>query len=287
MDRTSSPVENISDTAHWVALYRARETERRDAHFHDPYARMLAGERGEEMMRTMRGSRSNMWAFVVRTCVYDEIILRLIQHNSVDTVLNLAAGLDTRPYRLHLPATVHWIEVDLPAILTYKEEKLANEQPTCHLERVKLDLAESEARKALFARVNAGAKQVLVITEGLMIYLTAEQATTLATDLHAEPHFRYWLTELTSPFVLQMLQRSWNSQLAAGNARLQFAPEDGVKFYERLGWRVAEFRLSIQEAHRLRREMWLAWLIRFLIRISPPKRREMYRKDGFVLLDRE
>lgn len=287
MDRTSSPVKNISDTAHWVALYRAIETERRDAHFHDPYARMLAGERGEEMMRTMRDSRSNMWAFVVRTCVYDEIILRLIQHNSVDTVLNLAAGLDTRPYRLQLPAPVHWIEVDLPALLTYKEEKLVNEQPTCHLERVKLDLAESEARKALFARVNAGAKQVLVITEGLMIYLTAEQATSLATDLHAEPHFRYWLTELTSPFVLQMLQRSWNRQLASADSRMQFAPDDGAKFYERLGWEVAEFRESLEEAHRLRREMRYAWLIRFLIRISPPKRREMYGKDGFVLLERE
>lgn len=287
MDRASSPVENISDTAHWVAMYRAMESERRDAHFHDPYARMLAGERGEEIMRTMRGGRSNKWAMVVRTCVYDEIILRLIQQNSVDTVLNLAAGLDTRPYRLQLPATLHWIEVDLPDILTYKEEKLANEQPTCQLERVKLDLADSEARKALFARVNAGAKQVLVITEGLMIYLTAEQATSLATDLHTEPNFRYWLTELTSPFVLQMLQRSWNSQLATGNARVQFAPEDGVKFYERLCWRVAEFRLSMEEAHRLRREMRYAWLIRFLRRISPPERREMYGKDGYVLLERE
>lgn len=287
MDRASSPVENISDTAHWVAMYRAMESERRDAHFHDPYARMLAGERGEEIMRTMRGGRSNTWAMVVRTCVYDEIILRLIQQNSVDTVLNLAAGLDTRPYRLQLPATLHWIEVDLPDILTYKEEKLANEQPTCQLERVKLDLADSEARKALFARVNAGAKQVLVITEGLMIYLTAEQATSLATDLHTEPNFRYWLTELTSPFVLQMLQRSWNSQLATGNARVQFAPEDGVKFYERLCWRVAEVRLSMEEAHRLRREMRYAWLIRVLIRISPPERREMYGKDGYLLLERE
>lgn len=263
------------------------ESERRDAHFHDPYARMLAGERGEEIMRTMRGARSNMWAMVVRTCVYDEIILRLIQQNSVDTVLNLAAGLDTRPYRLQLPTTLHWIEVDLPAILTYKEEKLGNEQPYCQLERVKLDLADSEARKALFARVNAGSKQVLVITEGLMIYLTAEQATSLATDLHAEPNFRYWLTELTSPFVLQMLQRSWNSQLATGNARIQFAPEDGVKFYERLCWRVAEFHLSMEEAHRLRREMRYAWLIRFLIRISPPQRREMHGKDGYLLLERE
>ncbi len=287
MDRLSSPVENISDTAHWVAMYRAMESERRDAHFHDPYARMLAGERGEEMVRTMHGGRSNAWAMVVRTCVYDEIILRLIQQNSVDTVLNLAAGLDTRPYRLQLPATLHWIEVDLPDILTYKEEKLAHEQPTSQLERVKLDLADSEARKALFARVNAGAKQVLVITEGLMIYLTAEQATSLGTDLYAEPKFRYWLTELTSPFVLQMLQRSWNSQLATGNAQIQFAPEDGVKFYERLCWRVAEFRLTMEEAHRLRREMRYAWLIRFLIRISPPERREMDGKDGYLLLEHQ
>jgi O-methyltransferase involved in polyketide biosynthesis len=39
------PVRNISDTALWVAHYRAVESERADAHFHDPYARALAGER--------------------------------------------------------------------------------------------------------------------------------------------------------------------------------------------------------------------------------------------------
>lgn len=255
MDRTSLPISSISDTARWVAVYRAMESERRDAHFHDPYARMLAGERGEEIVRTIRGGRSNAWAMVVRTCIYDEMILRLVKQNSVDTVLNLAAGLDTRPYRLQLPASLRWIEVDLPDILTYKEEKLANKHPTCQLERVKLDLTDSEARNAFFSRVNAGAEQVLVITEGLMIYLTAEQATSLATDLHGQPNFHYWLTELTSPYVLQMLQRQWNDQLATGNALMQFAPADGVKFYERLGWKVAEFRLSMEEAHRLRREM--------------------------------
>jgi O-methyltransferase involved in polyketide biosynthesis len=64
-------VRNISDTARWAAVYRARETERPDALFRDPYARRLSGERGvaiadalpqpaglrypEEMMRTING----------------------------------------------------------------------------------------------------------------------------------------------------------------------------------------------------------------------------------------
>lgn len=50
MSTPSLLIENISDTALWVAYYRAMETERPDAHFHDPYARMLAGERGKPLL---------------------------------------------------------------------------------------------------------------------------------------------------------------------------------------------------------------------------------------------
>src|SRR5438093_1410244 len=38
-----SPISSVSDTARWVAMYRAMESERPDALFHDPYARRLAG----------------------------------------------------------------------------------------------------------------------------------------------------------------------------------------------------------------------------------------------------
>ena len=31
-----NPIRNVSDTALWVAVYRAMESERSDAHFHDP-----------------------------------------------------------------------------------------------------------------------------------------------------------------------------------------------------------------------------------------------------------
>src|SRR5690242_597559 len=106
-------VRNVSDTALWVAVYRARESERQDALFYDPYARQLAGERGATIEKQigMPG-----WPIVVRTQVLDELILKAMEEDGFDTVLNLAAGLDTRPYRLALPTTLRWVEVDLPTM---------------------------------------------------------------------------------------------------------------------------------------------------------------------------
>ncbi len=87
-------LENISDTARWVAVYRAWETERSDAIFRDPFARTLAGERGEEIIRTLPRARDAAWAMIVRTAVMDELLLDLIAKDNIDTVVYLAAGLD-------------------------------------------------------------------------------------------------------------------------------------------------------------------------------------------------
>jgi O-methyltransferase involved in polyketide biosynthesis len=52
MSDTGPLIRNISDTALWVAVYRARETDRPDAVFRDPFARRLAGERGEQIAQS-------------------------------------------------------------------------------------------------------------------------------------------------------------------------------------------------------------------------------------------
>src|SRR5690348_7149806 len=124
-------IENISDTARWVAVYRAMETERPDALFRDPFAKQLAGEKGEQIVRTMKDGRSMAWAMIVRTQVFDEVIMAEIATDGIDLVLNLAAGLDARPWRLELPATLRWVDVDLPDILRYKLETLRDAKPKC------------------------------------------------------------------------------------------------------------------------------------------------------------
>jgi methyltransferase (TIGR00027 family) len=97
-----SLIENVSDTAFWIAHFRALESERPDALFHDPLARLLAGDRGKKIAEAMPVSFITAWIVAIRTCVIDDYIRWAIAQG-VDTTLNLGAGLDTRPYRLDLP----------------------------------------------------------------------------------------------------------------------------------------------------------------------------------------
>src|SRR4026208_1581667 len=92
--RPSMAIEHISDTARWVAVYRAMESERPDAIFRDAFAAKLAGARGDEIVEGMNRGRAMAWAMIVRTAVFDEIILEKVKGGGVDLVLNLAAGLD-------------------------------------------------------------------------------------------------------------------------------------------------------------------------------------------------
>ena len=112
-------IENISDTALWVAYYRAMETERNDSIFKDPYAKILAGTKGKEIVENLPHGKSSSWWLIVRTKVLDNWILDLVNQKKIDTVLNLAAGLDTRPYRVDLPSGLNGREVDFVHVLTY------------------------------------------------------------------------------------------------------------------------------------------------------------------------
>ena len=113
-------IRNVSDTAIWAALYRARETEREDALFRDRFARRLAGARGDAIAAQMKGHDRHAWAWVMRTVLFDRFIAEEIAQGA-DMVVNLAAGLDARPYRMPLDPSFPWIEVDLPGILDDKE----------------------------------------------------------------------------------------------------------------------------------------------------------------------
>jgi methyltransferase (TIGR00027 family) len=286
---TDPALRNVSDTARWVAIYRAMESERADALFHDPYARQLGGERGEQIVRTLPRGTATAWPMIVRTMVFDEILLRLVDpHGSapVDTVINLAAGLDARPYRLALPSTLHWVEVDLPGILEYKEEILAPHRPVCRLERVRLDLTEEAARQELFARLGTEARCALTITEGLLIYLTEPIVAGLARDLGAQRSFRWWLSDLASPRLLKLMKRSWGRTLDAAQASFRFAPAAGLDFFTPLGWQAHEVRQTWAEARRLDRRPPRAWLYELLGRLTPPKKRaEMQDISRYILLE--
>jgi len=282
-----STIENVSDTARWVAVYRAMETARPDALFRDPYAARLAGEKGEAIVDRMKRGRAMAWAMIVRTQVFDEIILDRVRHHGVDHVVNLAAGLDARAWRLPLPRALKWTDVDLPAMTAYKQDAMRGETPACDYEAVAADLANAGERRALFERLRGASSTTLVVSEGLLIYLTADDVAALARDLHDVLGARWWLFDLASPDLLKIMDRYWTKSVAGGTARFQFAPAEGTDFFAPFGWREVDYRSSVEEARRLRREMRMMWFWRLLGMFSTAERRaRMRRFSGFPLLER-
>ena len=284
VDGRSASIRNVSDTALWVAVYRAQESEREDALFHDPYARRMAGERGRAIVDALPFGRSMAWSMVVRTVVMDKVILRCIERGA-RAVLNLGAGLDTRAFRLKLPAKLRWLDVDLPAVTAYRRECLGTAVAACRHAHVEADLRVAAERQRVIADAgNDG--PLLVITEGLLLYLAPEQVSELATQLRNAPNTRWWLADLISPPLQRAMGMVWSSQLNAADAAFRFAPADAEAYFRDLHWRQTEFHSTWTESIRMGRpapgapvwDMMLKWSV-------PAAEIAMKRMSGVALLE--
>jgi O-methyltransferase involved in polyketide biosynthesis len=177
--------------------------------------------------------------------------------------------------------------VDFPDMLAYKAERLAGERPRCVLEREAADLTVASERRAVLGKAAGAGRRVLVVSEGLLIYLRPEQVAALDDDLAAQPDFRWWLIDLASPELLKWMKKGWGRAVSAGNADFHFAPAENTTFFVPHGWREAEYRALFPDAQRLKRVPRMSWLWRIMAMLQPPKRRKaMARFSGNVLLER-
>ncbi|HET7831494.1 MAG TPA: SAM-dependent methyltransferase [Gallionella sp.] len=284
-----SVINQVSDTAFMAAAYRAMETDRPNAMFHDPLAAKLAGEQGRKIIGSLpKQAFIGGWTVVIRTKIIDEFIQAAIAEG-VDTILSLGAGLDTRPYRMELPKSVCWIEVDYPHVIDLKEIRLSGETPRCRLKRVKLDLADVEVRRTFLDEVAAQSKKTLVLTEAVTPYLSEDAVASLGADLRSHEAIKYWVADYFSPASYEYRRRSGMSQ-AMKNAPFLFEPKDYFGFFAQIGWKPKETRYFAIESERLRRPAPFSITIRLVMWImktiaSPERRLEMKRYAGFVLFE--
>jgi len=283
-----SLIENVSDTAFWVAYYRGVETRRADALFQDPLAEVLAGEQGKKIAQAMPGRFMTEWVVAIRTRLIDEFIREAVEAGA-DTVVNLGAGLDTRPYRMELPSSLVWIEADYPRMIEYKESQLAKDTPRMRLERVKIDLANVAEREGFLAQIDARAKKALILTEGVIPYLSVEAVGALADDLRAMQHISFWIVDYVSPEAIRFRSRSGISKKTQ-NAPFKFKPPDWFGFFREHGWQAKETRYLVEEAERLKRKprfpLGLKIAIRVRTLLASKERRARFKKvAGYALLE--
>ena len=281
-------IEDVSDTAFMVATYRAIETGRADALFRDPLAARLAGSHGENIVGNQpKWSLIGQWLVAMRTRIIDAFIENAIAQETT-TILNLGAGLDTRPYRMDLPKHIRWIEIDYPKIVELKERLLSDEKPNCDLERIKLDLSDILARKRMLAEIAGSSGRTLVLTEGVIPYLSTDGVASLADDLREHAVFQSWIVDYSSPKT-RRFRRKVAQRMRMQNAPFLFEPHDYFGFFRDHGWRAKDIRYLPEEAQKLSRpfplpRLW-RWQLRLMNMISGGHARRAFQKStAYVLL---
>jgi methyltransferase (TIGR00027 family) len=142
--------------------------------FDDPLAEVLAGEQGRALATSMAGdgAADTPW-IAVRTRFYDDALTASVRvRGTVAQVVLVAAGLDTRAYRLELPDELAWYELDRPDVLSLKDQVLteAGAAPRCERYPVGVDLAD-DWTSPLIASGFDPARPAMWLVEGLIFYL--------------------------------------------------------------------------------------------------------------------
>ncbi|MBO0890151.1 MAG: class I SAM-dependent methyltransferase [Acidothermales bacterium] len=190
-------VSGVGITALGVAATRAMETARDDALIDDPYAAKFVERAGERLpvplptslgaamaLGNGAGEDADWRRFFVAMAGYMGVRTRFFDDwfddataSGVRQVVILAAGLDTRAFRLSWPDGTTVFEIDQPRVLEFKDEALADEGAVarCARHTVPIDLREDWS-DALLREGLAPDRPTAWLAEGLLPYLPAEAA---------------------------------------------------------------------------------------------------------------
>jgi methyltransferase (TIGR00027 family) len=164
-------MDAVAVTGLLVAALRAEESKREDRLFDDPFAEALAGEQGRAVLERYRAAATTGTVPIieVRTRFFDDAIARACAAGIRQFVF-LAAGMDTRAYRLEWPEESTLFELDRPEVIAWKARGLAAALPRCSRVALGADLAEDWA-PVLEAHRFDRRERTQWLVEGLLQYL--------------------------------------------------------------------------------------------------------------------
>ena len=254
MSSQPSHTDTLISTACWIAAVRARESERADRLFNDPWAAGLAGEEGPAWrQRTTGGKDENEVGLAIRTRFFDDFLVEVTREHAVRQVVIAAAGMDTRAFRLTWPPQTHLFELDLSPIFVRKEPLLftAGAVPTCQRHVVPVDLSDASWVDALLQAGFDPGQRVVWLLEGLLFYLPAEVVTALFERITALSVLGSWLgCELKNTAMLTSPQtRSWIELLAREGAAWISSIDEPETFLVERGWRARVVEPGEDGAH--------------------------------------
>jgi methyltransferase (TIGR00027 family) len=227
----------LGNTARWTAGVRARESRREDRLFHDPWAAALAGLTSEEWTAPQSGDDGV--SIVVRTRFFDDFLQRVTGEYGIRQVVLLAAGFDTRAFRLSWPASTRLFELDQPQVLREKEAILrsAGAAASCERHTIEADLTSSWTDSLLKTGFDTQEPAGWLL-EGFLFYIPGEDIVRILDEITGLAAAGSWLgfdcinnAMLTSPWT-----REWLETLAKAGVPWIGTLDDPQAFLAGRGW---------------------------------------------------
>ncbi|MBT2443666.1 SAM-dependent methyltransferase [Streptomyces sp. ISL-36] len=237
-------MEAVSRTAQWTAAARALETEREDRLFADPYARTVADRIGFELLERYAGAGTVPF-LAIRTTYLDRAIVKAVEERGIRQVVFLAAGMDTRFFRLPWPDGVTVYELDRPALLEAKAKMLSDEPAPAGRTRVTVPVDLTQDWTGPLKEAGWRSEEpVLWVVEGLLFFLPEDAVRTLISTLsaHAAPG-SVLLGDVISRAALENpLSRPFLNALREDGNPWLFGTEEPEALLAACGWDVREVK---------------------------------------------
>jgi O-methyltransferase involved in polyketide biosynthesis len=191
----------------------------------DPYAGLFLGAMDDSARALAASGRGEVLA---RTRLMDSMLLDFLRETPGGTVVNVGAGLCARPYRLDLSACRETIEIDALPVLEFKDSILSGYQASCPLRRIPGDARSLPALPT----------PAVVLTEGLLVYLSADELSTLATTLASLPGPVDWLADVVSLDSAEAMK----TLASQSHTPLVLSGLDSLDVFEDAGFTVHDYR---------------------------------------------
>jgi O-methyltransferase involved in polyketide biosynthesis len=163
----------------------------------------------------------------------DDLLRERLADNPDTWVVLVGAGLDSRAYRLQ---GGYWVEIDEVQIIDYKNICVPIEECSNPLQRIAIDFSGERLRDRL-PMISAG-QSVVVVMEGVFVYLTEAQIAQTLEDLCAAYPGHTLICDLSTRLFIEIYASQLRKKLLQMGAAFRFFSDTPTQIFEQAGYRV-------------------------------------------------
>jgi len=219
--------------------------------FYDPKAYSILNSVDYDFTQ-LKVTQGTKITICLRAKRFDQLVQDFLNKHPDGTVMHLGAGLDSRFQRLD-NERVHWVDLDLPDVIDLRKS-FFEENDRCQM------IAASAADLGWLDMVKINTTAVMILAEGLMMYLTEEEVRSLLLALQERFPGSLLAFDSYSPLTVRHINK--HPSIRKTGARIQWGIDDphelelwhpDVKFVEEWFFDQSEF---IPQLDRLSRALF-------------------------------